>query len=492
VNKLKIINYLKQQKSHIKNMAPTTNLIKVSYTAPPSVISGHLKSGYHTLQNLAKRFAAFILILFSACLLSFTAQAQQATGNSSSAYASVYPKPGDPSTPSSIDSGKTVQPAVLDTAWKPVRRLWGYTFGDFYYDAHADAANRGPETNYYNVPTYRNAFQFRRIYLGYDYDINRKFSAEILLSAEPAASTAVSGTTTISSSDNLADNKMAFFIKLADVRWKNVWTGSDFLVGESLTPLTVMLTEQIWGYRSVEKTIADFHRSNLYDVGASLQGKFDPATKNFGYDLMIGDNTQAALLSAANANTGFYKIFYGDVYAKLLNKRLIFDLYADYTKTAPATALIGAQSHNMVKGFAAWTTPKITFGVEAYTQQITNGVTASNGTTKVAENATVNAISLYSHGAIYQDKLGFFARYDGYNPDANFNDANVYTANTNLAAYNPNYKEHFVTAGFDYSPDKNVHFMPNLWLIQYVDQIAPGTTGYVPNNHTLVYRFTFF
>jgi hypothetical protein len=470
-------------------MALTTNLIKVSYTAL-SINSGHLPSKHHTLQTLFKRGAFCVLILFSACLLSFSAQAQQTNVNPASVYAGVNPKPVSPLTPA--DTVKIVKVAVPDTAWKPVRRLWGYTFGDYYYDAHADAGNRGPETNYNGVPTYRNAFQFRRIYLGYDYDINRKFSAELLLSAEPSANTAVSGTTSISGSDNLADNKMAFFIKLADVRWKNVWNGSDFLIGESLTPLTVMLTEQIWGYRSVEKTIADFHRSNLYDVGVSLQGKFDPATKNFGYDLMIGNNSQAALLSAANANTGFYKIFYGDVYAKFLDKRLIFDVYADYVKTAPATAAVGTQSHNMVKGFAAWTTPKITFAVEAYTQQITNGVTASNGTTKVAENANVNAISMYSHGAIYKDKLGFFARYDGYNPDANFNNVNIYTANTNLAAYNPNYKEHFVTAGFDYSPDKNVHFMPNLWLIQYVDQIAPGNTGYVPNNHTLVYRMTFF
>lgn len=378
-----------------------------------------------------------------------------------------------------------------DTAWKPVRRFWGLTFGDFYYDAHADASNRGPETNYYNVPTYRNAFQFRRIYLGYDYDINKKFSAEILLSSEPSASTAVSGTTTISSSDNLADNKMSFFIKLADVRVKNIWSGSDLVVGEQLTPLTVMLTEKIWGYRSVEKTIADFHRSNLYDLGGAIEGNFDPETKNFGYDLMIGNNSQAALLSAANPNTGFYKAFYGDIYAKFLNQTLIFDLYADAMKTAPATAALGGQDHSMIKGFAAYTTPKITFGVEAYSQQIVNGLTnVTNG--KVGENATVEAISLYSHGAIFKDQLGFFARYDSYNPDHNLNPADAYTVNTNLPVYNPFTKEHFITAGLDFSPAKTVHFMPNIWFIQYEDLRNSSTTGYIPDNHTLVYRVTFF
>jgi len=381
--------------------------------------------------------------------------------------------------------------ALPDTAWKPVRRLWGLTFGDFYYDAHADASNRGPETNYNSVPTYRNAFQFRRIYLGYDYDINRKFSVELLLSSEPSANTAVSGTTSISSSDNLVDNKMGFFIKLADFRTRNVWKGTDLVIGEQLTPLTVMLTEQIWGYRSVEKTIADLHKSNLYDLGAGLQGTFDPDTKNFGYDVLIANNSQSALLSAANANTGFYKIFYGDIYAKLLNKTLVFDLYADYVKTAPATVALGAQDHSMVKGFAAYTTPQITFGVEAYTQQIVNGVTNVTAG-KVGENATVEAISIYSHGAITKDKLGFFARYDSYNPDNEFNAANVYTSNTNLAAYSPYTKEHFITAGLDFTPAKNVHFMPNIWFIQYEDLRDPTTTGYFPDSHVLVYRLTFF
>ena len=415
--------------------------------------------------------------------------------------------PSDSGRTAKTDSGTKAKPASIgakttdpaDTTWKPVRRLWGLTFGDFYYDAHADASNRGPETNYNGVPTYRNAFQFRRIYLGYDYDINKKFSAEVLLASEPSANTAVSGTTTISNSDNLADNKMSFFIKLFDLRVKNVWTGTDFVVGEQLTPVTVMLTEQIWGYRSIEKTIADLHKSNLYDIGGALEGNFDPDTRNFGYNLMIGDNSQSALLGATNANTGFYKAFYGDVYAKFLDKTLIFDLYGDDMKTSPATAALGGQSHNMIKGFAAYTTPKITFGVEAYTEEIENALTEVTPTGKVGENARVEAISLYTHGAICKN-WGFFARYDNYNPDKDFNAADVYTVNaitpgtttTSPTAYTPFTKEHFITAGLDYSPAKNIHFMPNVWFIQYEDLRDPTTTGWLPDSHVLVWRLTFF
>src|SRR6202012_2008959 len=74
-----------------------------------------------------------------------------------------------------------------DPSWTPMRRLWGYTFGDLYYAPHVDATNRGPETMYNGVPANRNAFQFRRLYLGYDYEITKKFNVEVWLSSEPNA-----------------------------------------------------------------------------------------------------------------------------------------------------------------------------------------------------------------------------------------------------------------------------------------------------------------
>ncbi len=466
-------------------------------------------------KNVSNQHIIALILLFSSCFFAKSASAQLSSADqhrpeaglsdyynktltskgsqsANTAPAATYDgvKSDKQSPESTTDIKTAAKPADADTSWKPVRRLWGYAFGDFYYNAHADASNRGGETNYNGVPTYRNAFQFRRIYLGYDYDINKKFSVEVLLASEPTANTSVSGTTAIFNSDNLGDNKMAFYIKNFALRTRNVWNGTDFVIGEMLTPAFPLLTEKIWGYRSIERTIADFHKTNAYDVGASLQGVFDPATKNFGYNILIGNNSTASLLSAANANTGFYKAFYGDVYAKFLNQTLIFDIYADYMKTAGTTAVVGTQARNMIKGFVAYTTPKITFGIEAYMQKIANGIT--DGATKTSVNATVEAISIYSKGAIYKDKLGFFARYDSYNPDNDFNSADVYTVNTNLAGYSPYTKEHFITAGLDFTPAKNIHFEPNLWFIQYKDQRDPSTTGYLPDSHVLVYRLTFF
>src|SRR6202041_2385296 len=103
------------------------------------------------------------------------------------------------------------------------------------------------------------------------------------------------------------------FIKNFNLRVREIWTGTDLVVGEMSTPGFALneggtngptsLSETTWGYRFIEKTITDFHKNNSYDVGASLQGTFDPSTKNFGYILMVGDNTQASVTTVYNPNS---------------------------------------------------------------------------------------------------------------------------------------------------------------------------------------------
>src|SRR6266699_1807822 len=63
-------------------------------------------------------------------------------------------------------------------------RLWGYAFGDFAYKGHADSLSRGNANQYTGIPAHRDEFAFRRIYLGYDYNISKKFSASLLLAGE--------------------------------------------------------------------------------------------------------------------------------------------------------------------------------------------------------------------------------------------------------------------------------------------------------------------
>lgn len=443
--------------------------------------------------------AVFAVPVVALLLTSFTAEAQTTFASVNTIKSTTYTDSAATDKAGVTTLKLVAKPA--DAPWTPVRRLWGYTFGDFYYAPKVDPGNRGAETNYIGVAPSRNAFQFRRVYLGYDYDIDKKFSVELLLASEPSANTNVNGATAIPNGDDLVDGKMAFYIKNINLRWKSIFKGTDFVIGEMATPAFSLLSEKIWSYRSIEKTVADFHKTNSFDVGAALQGVFDPATKNFGYDFMIGNNSQANLLAAgtANANTGFFKAFYGDIYGKFLDQKLIIDVYADYAQTASTitttTPEIGAQSHSMLKGFVAYTTPKFTVGLEAYTNKITNGVTTSPLATpavKNVTNATVQAFSAYVRGVVLKDKLNFFARYDGYNPNTGFDNALVYANNTNLSSYNAYAKEQFTTFGLDFTPSKTVHFMPNFWYINYKDLRDASTTGYIAPGHTAVARLTFY
>ena len=210
--------------------------------------------------------------------------------------------------------------SVFNAGTPMTGHLWGLVFGDYYYKSHADALNRGGSSQYSGLAENRNAFQLRRIYLGYDYNFSKKFASELLLSAEenypvgnPPTSAAVSG-------DELINNKLAFFIKLANIRWKNVWRGTDLVVGQQATPAFGATSDKIWGYRSIEKTLVDMRKTPAYDLGVGLQGSFDPKTKNYGYDLLVANGSGAKPASSS------YKWVYGDVWAKFLNQKVIVDL----------------------------------------------------------------------------------------------------------------------------------------------------------------------
>jgi hypothetical protein len=387
-------------------------------------------------------------------------------------------------------------------------RLWGYMFGDFYYKSHADTLNRGGNNQYTGIPQSRNELQFRRIYLGYDFNFNKKFSTELLLAAEdnfpafnPPSSAAATG-------DQLLNNKLTFYIKLANLRIKNVWKGTDLIFGEQATPSFPMLAEKVWNYRSIERTISDIRRTPSYDLGIGLNGVFDPATKNFGYNLLMG--TGSSDKPAANS----FKWFYGDIWGMFANKHLIIDLYSDYQRLNWQPGW--HHDRQMIKGYIAYSSQPITIGVEGFINNIANDTKA----TKIAGGAdTINTkatgLSFYVHGDIVPNRLRFFARVDLYNPNKNVDNSqySAYAGISSPSGYNtvayklnfspstgaptgiattvndPTSKETFFTAGLDFMPfDNNIHIEPNLWMNTYSSQLS----GVSNSDKDVVWRLTFF
>src|SRR5579863_9245449 len=169
-------------------------------------------------------------------------------------------------------------------------RLWGYTFGDYYHKAHSDSMNRGGNNQYTNVQTDQDEFQFRRIYIGFDYNISKKFMAEFLLAAEDDFVSPTQGT-----GDLLANNKFVPYIKFANVRWRDfLWKGNDFVVGMQPTPAFPYMSEYIFTYsRPIERTLTDIRRTPSFDFGAGLQGRYQSSDKStvWGYNLLVANGS---------------------------------------------------------------------------------------------------------------------------------------------------------------------------------------------------------
>src|SRR5579863_3277737 len=144
-------------------------------------------------------------------------------------------------------------PFASDSAYRTgnanTGRIWGYVFGDYYYKSHGDSLNRGGSNQYSGIPQSRNAFQFRRLYLGYDYNISKKVSTELLLAAEDNFPAYNAPGQTAANGDQLSNSKETFFIKLANVRVKDIWKGTDLIMGEQVVPSFANLTEKVWNYR---------------------------------------------------------------------------------------------------------------------------------------------------------------------------------------------------------------------------------------------------
>jgi hypothetical protein len=252
-------------------------------------------------------------------------------------------------------------------------------------------------------------------------------------------------------------------------------------MGEMYTPAFPLLSEVTWGYRSIERTVSDMRGTPSFDQGAALQGHFDK-NANFGYDLMVGNGS-----GAKASTTGLFPWYYGDVWAKFLDKHLIIDLYQDYAKidwTIAVDSNTNAYHHdrNMTKLFVAYTTPKFTVGVEAFQNTLMGDVTAYaivNGVNKTYYRTTyITAYSVYVRGRVYKDKLGFFARYDNYDPGHKISEVTSipdlveYQQALSNLTYDPTTKEQLVVCGLDFTPFPNLHLMPNFYMNTYQSTLS--------------------
>jgi hypothetical protein len=387
-----------------------------------------------------KQHAGFILLLFL-CLASFDSISQDTTN--------------------------------AKDEFKPSGKLWGYAFGDYAYKLHADSAQRG-SLQYSKLPKNHNSFNFRRIYLGYDYQFSPNVSSQFLLAHESSFEA------NTGNPDVLTDNNRGVYIKAMNIRFKNIIPRATIVAGQQSTPTFATLTDGVWGYRSVEKTIADMRGiSSSTDLGLGVFGKIGK-DENIGYDVLIGNSNGAKL-----ENNNFKKI-YTSLYAYFLDKKLIIQGNFEHDRAALHPV---RKDISTFKAFIAYQTSTTTIGIEAFGQIQTHKSSYLDGASSLPDTVYADAqpsgISLYITRQITKDKLHLFARFDMYNPDSKFSDNKNY-----IQGYNAN-KESFATLGLDFIPYKNVHIMPNLWYNNYRSKIA-GARGNLKNDYDLEGRITLY
>jgi len=295
--------------------------------------------------------------------------------------------------------------AKKDVKKSAATKIWGLTYVDYAYVAQArDAAVQG-----------NNAFEFRRIYLGYDQDISDQFSARVLIEANQL--------------DTTTSGVMSFFAKQAYLEWKNPLPMANIFIGLLPTP-SFTNAEKIWGYRSLEKVILD--RMGLVatsEMGVGVRGKIVPDGR-LGYALMVGNGNGGKL------ENDRYKKIYGEFDYEPV-KGGVLELYGDYENGSNGQAKLTG------KGLFGYQSAAVSFGVEGFFRNVQHGTFQPNGAS--SDSNLVGASANTSFQIV--ENIRVVLRGDFFDSDFLVKDSGL--------------REVFAVVGLDFAPAKDVHLIPN-------------------------------
>lgn len=296
-------------------------------------------------------------------------------------------------------------------------KLGGLAFADYYYVAAADDADPLPEK--------QNAFRFRRLYLTYNHTMSDQFDVRFRLEANDAGYGSRS--------------KMTPFVKHGYLKWKGALGGSLY-IGLSGTP-TWAISESVWGYRSVEKTILDLNGiGSSADIGLALKS----SAGALNYYVMVANGPG----QRPESDNG--KKFYASVSMEP-SENLVAEVYADLD-LRPAD-----QNRMTAKVFLGLQTDGMRLGIEPFIR-----INSEQGTG--GEDETLTGASIF--GSLPLGDNSVFGRVDFVsNDDTDTSDM-------------------LVIAGYDWTVEKGVHIMPNLYV-----QLPDGPDPNIQARVTAYYKF---
>lgn len=165
-------------------------------------------------------------------------------------------------------------------------KISGQVFADYFYTIrHTDALKK-----------HFNGFQYRRFQFTYDTNVSDEFEMRFRLEADEVTKT--------------TNNRIGVFLKDAYLRWKEILPLHDVTFGISPTP-AFDVSERIWGYRSVEKTLMDYWGVvSSRDFGIDLRGWLNDE-RSARYWIKVANN------SGVSHESDEYKRYYGLLHLKL-------------------------------------------------------------------------------------------------------------------------------------------------------------------------------
>lgn len=297
-------------------------------------------------------------------------------------------------------------------------KLSGLLFSDYYYIA----------SNHNEDLESRNGFWLRRIYLKYDQKLNENVDTRVRFE--------------MGGPDGLSDGavgKIEPFIKDAYLKWSPKNGHNDIYLGLSSTP-TFSLIEPLWGYRPVEKTLLDLQKlGSTRDFGVAVKG-IVPGSDRLSYHAMFGNG------ASTGTETNKYKKGYFSAGLKP-SGGFLAQGYVDFeTRAANANRIT-------LMGIVAYTHEKYRVGGQFVHQIRTHG--------EDKDNTTIQGLSVFGAAAVSPEKVWVFARVDRmFNPNSS-GPSISYVPMSDAA------KSSTIIAGIDLLPSKNVHIIPNVFVVVY-------------------------
>jgi hypothetical protein len=255
-------------------------------------------------------------------------------------------------------------------------------------------------------------FRFRRIQLTYDADLDSLHAVRLTLEADETEQT----------TPGLRD---AVFIKQAYLTRRAVWGLGSLFAGIAPTPLW-RTSEQVWGYRSVEKTLLDRNAMGFpTDFGLALLAP-PTAQRALGWHLMFANG--------AGPRRETNRAKRATLSVPLVVQSLVIEGVWDF-EGGPAD-----RDRYLLKLFAGWQGEHLGIGLETFRRVLKNSGLSGR-------DVAPAGLSVFGRGRLRGPWSGFL-RYDLFDPDSQ--------------AETTGYREHFFLGGLDCAVTPSLHLIPNL------------------------------